>query len=187
VPNTYFKPNAKNTGCLASFSFASKGAAIFVNLVKQVAWNPKDKTGSFSGGIKACVKFSLGEVGAIINTIQNRNEPFDFYHTSDSGVATGSFKYWEMPGVDNKPGRAGFGLTVKNSEGEFKVPFTLGEANDLAAYLNFARTHCYSAIYAADKKAAEEYLKNKANESTPPPAEVTQETVEAPPKIDEEW
>lgn len=74
-----------------------------------------------------------------------------------------------------KPKVAGLALGITKIDAEdatkktqFSVPFTFGEAIVLREYLKFALGHCFTAIYSADKKKAEEYQKKKLAEKGTP-------------------
>lgn len=183
MPLQFYAANGKSSGGALSVSFNSKDRAVYFNLIKQVSWDANTKKGTFKGGKQLNFKLSLDEVGSIIHTIRT-NGNTKFFHSFGDSSTTGNFNYFLIKSTDPKfPDRQGFGLSLKNGTDEFKVALSLGGATNLMEYLVFALNHCYSALYASDKKSNEEYLKKKAAEKTSPAptqkADATEPTVEA--------
>ncbi len=169
MPLQFYSPTKTKTGAALSVKFASKDQSIFFSLIQQTGWDDKTRKGSFRGGKMLNFKLSLDETAGLIQTIESRSK-VSFYHTFGENSTTGSFNYYEIPSNEpNKDPRRGFGLTLKNGTDQFKVGFTMGSAQNLLEYLRFALTHCYSALYAADKKADDEYFKKKDAEKAKQP------------------
>jgi hypothetical protein len=171
--DSFYSPNAKNTGALLMTSFDSKGAAIYFNLMKQVGWDANKKVASFSGGEKINVKLSKDEAGALMYAVLNNGEA-SFYHTFEKAVTTVSFKYYTIPANGDMKAKVGFGLTVKSGDKEWKVGLTVGAAMRLYMFLDYAFEHINSAAYAADKKAYEERVAAQGKGGAKAPAK-TQE------------
>lgn len=151
----FYKPNQKNTGNACSFSVNAKDFALYANFVHQTG--PK----LFKGGKQCAVKFSMYEVGGLIDTIEKGRE-FKGYHKLPNGSQIINFKfgpYYAGEGDDKK--FKGFGLSITRSDAEdssapketFSIGFTPGEAVTLREYLRFTLGHIFNAIYSADKQA----------------------------------
>mgnify|MGYP001593512640 FL=1 len=168
MPSNYFSANPKGSGAALFVSFQSKEQCVFFKLLKQVSWDAKSRTGSFKDGAFVNVKFSPDEVADFIRAVRVNGES-KFYHQFINNVTSGWFRYYHFDAENNNPAKSGFGLTVKNGDTEFKVGFTLGSAERLAEYLKFALQRINEAIYAADKKDAEEYAAKKKQETKTPP------------------
>lgn len=168
----FFAPNKKLTGGSLFVSFNSKDAAIYFRLAKQLDFNLKggskfDHENGFS------IKMSVDEGAAIIRAVR-RNSSTSFYHQFEENVTSGSFKYWKIePKTEKDTLAEGFGLTVKKGDSEVKIGFSLGGAERLAQYLEFALNHIFSADYAEDKKRNEEYNKKKNEKTESKPASTT--------------
>jgi len=169
MPLSIYSPNSTTTGSALFISLSSKDGAMYFNLLKQVSWDANTKKASFKDGARLNVKFSLDEVGEMVNVIKNRGK-WNFYHNFSETVVSGGFTYYskEYDYKGKKVTKTGYGLTVKKGDQEWKVGFTLGSAEKLLAYLNFFFDRCFQAIYAADKKAFEEKQKNKKTLENPP-------------------
>lgn len=157
----FYSPKVTGDGAALYVTFSSKDAAIFFKLIKQTGWNATTKKGSFQGGEIINVKFSADEAGDFIHAIRNKTSS-NFYHSFGDDKCTGSLTYYYIePKQEGAKAREGFGLRTNKNGVEYKVGFTNGAAERLMEYLKFALNHVFSAIYAADKKQAEEYLKAK--------------------------
>lgn len=186
MPLSFYSPTKSNTGGALSVSFTSRvvekegvptpETSIYFNLIKQVSWNTETNKGVFKNGSKINFKLSLDEAAGIIRAI-NTDGKVSFYHTFDGKVTTGNFAFFSIPDKNDakKDPRQGFGLALNNNGEQFKVSLSTSSAENLKEYLVFTLNHCYSAIYSADKKANEQYQKNKnsapANDSSAPKAE----------------
>lgn len=84
----FYKPNSKNAGAACGVSFNSKDEAIYLSFIKQTSWNEKEKTGSFKGGEKCNVKFSLFETGSMIAVITQALSPV--YEIASQGAVSKS-------------------------------------------------------------------------------------------------
>lgn len=179
MPLQYYKPNKKNTGSAATFSFNSKvteeyGPAIFVEIVKQNGWNQEARggmgNGIFKGGEKTTIKLSTTEAATIIDAIERREDAPQFFHKGKESSSTirfvrfkGKVKNEEGAWVDSKD-YTNYGLAVSRSDESFKISFTLGEAKELSIWLENALHHCFNGLYSADLKKRKEYqekLKDK--------------------------
>lgn len=162
MPVNFFSPKKTQDGAALYVSFNSKDAALFFKLIQQTGWDDAKKKGSFQGGEYINVKFSPDEIGDFIQAIRNKSEA-KFYHSFGDDTTTGTLKYYIVPAkTEGQRDKEGFGIKVKRGDVEYKVGLTLGAAERLMEYLRFALDHIFSAIYAADKKDAEEYNKAKA-------------------------
>lgn len=167
---TFFAPNSKNAGGLLNVSFNSKDGAIFFRVQKQTGWDEGTKKGSFKGGAFINCKMTLEETSSFIRAIR-LNKSVSFYHSFDGGATSGGLSYYLFPAEKQgdkvvKKEREGFGFTIKKENVEIKVGLATGSAEMLAQYLEFALDHCFSAIYANDKKEWEELNAKNSNKST---------------------
>lgn len=169
MPIEFYSPNRSIKGGTLYASFNSKEGCVYFKLVAQTSWDDKTKRGGFKGGKNINVKFSQEEVGAILYCARNKTST-KFYHTHPTtGNCSGEFKYYVIKNEDGSISKDGFGLVVRKQETaeqggnsiEIKIGFTLGGAERLAQYLEFALSHIFTAIYSKDKKEAEDYFKNK--------------------------
>lgn len=159
---TFFSGNkSANNGGILTVSFNSKDPALFLRVTKQTGWDAKINKPTFSGGETVTFKLTPDEAGEMIHAVSGHDES-QFYHTFNNEVSTGNFRYYELDNTKN-PGKKirGFGLTLKKAAFETKIGFSLGSAERLSQYLQFALNHIFSAAYAQDKKDREEYLKKK--------------------------
>lgn len=169
MPFTVFAANAKLTGGALFVSANSKDAAVYLKVFKQVANNDKDQKNNFDWKNGINVKLSVAEVGGLLRAVRN-NSKYGFYHSFDNKVTTGNFTFYSIEGTkDGKPiTNTGFGLTIKKDTEERKVGMKTDMAESFAEYLVFCLNKVYSAIYAEDKKKAEEFAAKKAEKSTKP-------------------
>lgn len=160
---TFYKPNKSVKGSLANFSFNSKGEkkGIFIELVKQTAWDEASGSASFKNGEKVNVKLSLIEVGALIKAIE-RNEAAaekGFYHSTQAGSALINFSPYSRDGA-----QIGFSLSVSKQEGRnekknFYIGFDFSECVLLREFLKFSLEHVFSGMYSDALKARKENSK----------------------------
>lgn len=122
-----YKPNSKNTGHAAHFSFNSEEKCLFVNIIKQSSWNPQTKNGSFKQDSKdptksISAKFNAIELGKFINAFERR-VPVSLYHQSENG----SSKIYLAPKVAN------------NTDGSTShyFNFTISKGQDLNFFISF--------------------------------------------------
>ena len=163
MPSSYFSGNKTNTGGAMFVTFNSKDQAVYCKIVKQVSWNDQTSKPSFTGGAVINLKLSPDEAGEFIHAVSGHTS-CKFYHSFGTEVSSGSFSHWtkEFTGKDGKPATSqGFGLSVKKGEVNVKIGLSLGSAERLSQYLQFALNHMFSAIYAQDKKEFEEYMSKK--------------------------
>lgn len=164
----FYKPTQKNTGAACEFSFNSKESCLFIGLVKQIGYDQSKRLGSFKGGEQARFKFSLTEIAGMIDAL-NRNAEYPMFHSSEAAKSVITFKpYLDM----NTNQQKGFSLSISKTSGEeklsYRIGFTFQEMELIKRYLIFSLEHCFSAIYSADKKKAEQYKKTKEKEPTEP-------------------
>lgn len=188
----FFKPNKSNKGCLAHFTFSSKGdnKAVYLELIKQNGWDAQARGGQgngiFKDGERTNVKFSIYEIGDILYCIRIRaglNKPF--YHKSDAGSSTINFGPYCGKVKDDKgnfvdsPTPTGFSVGVLKGESKFNIGFTFGEVELLRVWLENALVHISDGIYADDLKRHKEYQESKKNSDKPAQAS------EKPRKVEE--
>lgn len=167
MSTTFFSGNkSANSGGILTVSFNSKEGSLFYRVTKQTGWDAKINKPTFSGGETKNFKLTPDEAGDVIHAVSGHDEA-QFYHTFDNSVSTGKFHYYEVensktPGKKNR----GFGLTLKNAAFEVKIGFSLGSAERLSQYLQFALNHIFTAAYAKDKKEREEFLSKKDSEKS---------------------
>ena len=165
MPLTFFKAQATGKGSLGSIRFTSKDQSFFVEIVKQTSWNPEKKIGSFIGGAKICTKLSMNEVGGMLLAVKNKSDYKTIHKTNERTLQIGFTPYH----VDNKETGEkqvykGFGLSLfVNKDESYRIGFSPGELEILTRYLGFGLDHCFSAIYAEDKRKSEEYFKAKSD------------------------
>lgn len=196
MPSEFYSGTKSGSGGALFVSFNSKDQSVFFRVIKQTGWNDQTSKPTFAGGATFSIKLTSDEVGDFIHAI-NGHDGCKFYHKFNEDVTVGNFSYYdkEYQGKDGKPHNTrGFGLTVKREKPgnpllESKIGFSLGSAERLSQYLQFALQRINEAIYAQDKKEAEEYLKKKDATNKPkvvakkePPKEVVDD---AEPVVDE--
>jgi hypothetical protein len=152
---TYYKSFKTGNGALMTFKHDArtcrtnqkKDGAVFLTIVKQTGWNEKDETGTFAGGDSVTIKFGMHEVGELEEVIQRGNWTFNFYHDGGQDKTSGFIRFYDMEAkTDKDRPKRGVSFLIKKNTTEFKTSLTVGEANDLLAYLNFARREIYAAI-----------------------------------------
>lgn len=177
----FYKANRAVSGSALGITFNSKEQAVFFECIKQTGWDEGTKNGSFKGGDKANVKFSLFEVGGLIDVIETvlatsvasdkatlvpARREFKGYHSNAKGSTQITFKEYKR-GTD----LVGLSLSVKKTvtEGKVETSFVMGfsfaEAVTLREYLKFTLEHAFSALYAEDKERAKAYAKKKEDEA----------------------
>jgi hypothetical protein len=177
MPLTFFKANPRNTGASCGVSFASKDQCVLFKLKRQVSYDPIKRVGSFWDGPQINIKFSLSEIGSIINVFE-QNADFSAYHTSGGFKTQITLKPYYKAESDGVEVQKGYTLSAyKNGEDEndkisVMIGFTFGEATALREYLKFCLVHIFSAIYSSDKERAKIAAKEREQEPeklpTPP-------------------
>jgi hypothetical protein len=174
----FYKPTKAVKGSAVHFTFNSKGdkKGVFLEIIKQTGWDQSARggqgNGTFKDGEKALIKFSLNEVGDLINSLERRVDAPQFYHKTDEGSSSISFKQYKGKvkdgdqWVDAKE-NTGWSLgVVKGADKKWAIAFTYGEAVLLREFLKNALIHCLDSLYSSDLKQAKEYADKKAsNES----------------------
>lgn len=173
-----YKSNKSLKGCAASFKFNSKDGKLWINLIKQVSYDEKRHIGSFKDGTKIAISVGLWEIGSFLEAFE-KNTSFATVHSFEKeGVkeytniklAPYMAKVAKKNDDDDKEDefvtvQKGFGLTVSKGKEDNKIalllPINFGEVQVLKEYLKFVLNHCFSAIYAADKKAYLDSIKGK--------------------------
>lgn len=181
MPSLFFSGTKSNTGGVLAVSFKSKDQSVFFKVTKQTGWNDKINKPTFSGGETINFKLSQDEAGDIIHAVSGHDQ-CGFLHTFNNESSTGSFRYYEMDDKKNTGKKIRrFRLTCKKGEFESNIGFSLGSAERLSQYLQFALQRMNEAIYVQDKKEFEEYLKKKdAAKSTTKPMPKKVDEVEVP-------
>ena len=184
MPSLFFSGTKANTGGVLAVSFNSKDQSVFLKVTKQTGWNDKINKPTFAGGETVNFKLTQDEAGDMIHAVSGHDQ-CGFYHTFNNESSTGNFRYYEIDDKKNAGKKIrGFGLTLKKGAFEAKIGFSLGSAERLSQYLQFALQRMNEAIYAQDKKEFEEYLKKKdaanAKAPTKPAPKKVEEVVEAP-------
>lgn len=139
-----YKPNAKTTGCCASFNYDAERGSVFVTLIRQASWDDEKKIGSFKANIKnpTNIKFNQSEIGGIMYAIENKTN-FSTYHKSNAGDTQISFYPYLKEDV-----LKGFILatTKKSGENEVKlsIGLNLGEAMVLLNFLVLSLTQTFN-------------------------------------------
>lgn len=154
-----YKPNSKKTGSACSWSFNSSHKktledgrtvgglySVYTQLIKQTSWNDQTKRGSFKGGDKINLKFSVWEVGEMINTFKNYGE-CKFFHKSEDTSSQISIKYAED--------RNQFALSVSQGDKKFFLPISIGESNAIIIWLENALIHIFDGQHSEQKKLIE--------------------------------
>lgn len=165
MPLNFFKAQATGKGSAASVKFTSKDQSFFIEVIKQVSWDENKKIGSFIGGAKVCTKLSMNEVGGMLSAAKNKSE-YKTFHKTDTRSLQISFGPYFLD--DKKTGEKavyrGFGLSLFISKDEsYRIGFSPAELEVLIRYLEFGLDHCFSAIYAEDKRKLDEYFKAKGD------------------------
>lgn len=190
----FYKPNPKVTGAACSFKADTKldsSKGVFTEFVKQVAWNADKRTGSFSGGEQATLKFSINEVGDMLNALEKNvpafpqfNKDAGAYHKSPTGSAQIRF----CPYIDSKTGeQRGFSLSVSKKEDgkdkKFVIGFTFAEMVVLREFLKWTLDRIFTAQHSAEKKKFEDLQKAKKSpkpkSAEPAKTEVVEEEVDS--------
>ena len=176
----FYKPTPKKTGCLCHFTvsnvtdkYDSKGhvskkgeKAVFVEFVKQTNWDVKSKTGSFKGGAKANVKFSLIEIAEMILSLRTMKPAFPApawkkdaqagaFHSSPSGTTSIRLEPYE--------GGMSFQVSQKPKDGErvsFAIGFSKPECVLVGLYLQKCLDKIFDSVYSEDKKRRDITYKN---------------------------
>jgi hypothetical protein len=173
----FYKANPKSTGSACSFKADTKldsSKGVYVEFIKQISWNAEKRTGSFKGGEQAALKFSINEVGDMLNALEKNvpafpqfNKDAGAYHKSPTGSASIRF----CPYIDSKTGeQRGFSLSVSKKEDgkdkKFVIGFTFAEMVVLREFLKWTLDRIFTAQHSAEKKKFEDSQKaKKATES----------------------
>lgn len=170
-----YKANKSNRGCAASFSFNSKDAALFIQLIKQVSYDEASHLGSFSGGEKITIKSSMAEIGSFLDALKRNVEYSTVHQSKDATTQIWLAPYYVGEGEDKV--QRGYGLRVskKTKEGvesKFLMPFNFGESQQIQSYLDFVLKHIFTAEYAEQKKRYKD--KNEKAEKAEAPADITE-------------
>lgn len=137
----FYKPNAKNAGAAATFSF--NDGSFYVQMVHQKSWDPAGKKGSFySWKDKDHVvnmKFTIFEAGEMLEAIETYREA-SFFHKFGENSTQITLNPWPQTRNAGKPTESvnrdfGFKATVNGSK---KFFFSLygNEIQVLKAFLN---------------------------------------------------
>lgn len=183
MPIAYYKPNPRVTGTACSFYLSNKDNRFYACLIKQDAWNPTTKTGSFSKNVnnpakKVNIKFSNFEIGGILDAIDH-NRSFSVYHNGGTTQFSSSIKF--EPYMKDGA-QVGYSFMVTKSSKEdstnkssFVIGLNFAEGRLLKEYLVYLLGKCFLAEevnYAANGRSNDSH-------SEPSEAEFT-ETKETP-------
>ena len=151
-----FKSNKFLKGVAASWSFNSAESSFFLAMQKQVGYSEESHTGTFKDGARIVVKFSIWEIGALMNCLKNSDKDYSFFHkTPTTNVAIKFSPYLVKDTNEHK----GYSVAVNKlgadnkAENTWFLTLSFPEKETLLTWLDFGLRHCYSATYAADKKA----------------------------------
>lgn len=189
---SFYKPNPKSTGCACSFKADTKldsSKGLFIDMIKQVSWDGTKRTGSFKGGEETSLKFSVTEVGDMLNALETNTAAFPqfnkdagAYHTSQSGSAMIRF----CPYIDKENVQKGFSLSVsKKEEGKekkFLIGFTFAEMSVLREFLKWTLERIFTANHSAEKKKRDDYFKAQKEKESKGSAKEPKQTEAAAPK-----
>src|SRR6476660_6403724 len=114
------------TGACCGFSVTPSGEnqAIFLQALKQISWNAEARTGTFDSSRdgKINLKFSLGEVGAMMNICRKQRGKVSFFHKS--GATTSQINFGVYPNEDEPRGVA---LSINKGDKKISIPFSFDE------------------------------------------------------------
>lgn len=158
-----YKPNSKNTGHAAHFTFSPESKCVYVNMIKQSSWNTQTKNGSFKQDTKdptkvISAKFNAIELGKFVNSFERR-VPVNLYHHSDNGDS----KIYLIPKTqtnDNGSASNYFNLTIsKGQDLNFFISFDEGETVALREGFKMCLTHIMKSNIIAAQEANKKYAK----------------------------
>lgn len=191
MSRSYYKSNKTATGAMVTVSFAppnakQKDGCVFFKVIKQTKWDAAKALGSFVGGDSVVVKLSMFELGDLEETIRHRSVPFDFYHDGEGYVTSGKIKFYEVPAkTEGGKVRQGYSVYIKKGDVEYKSSLTVGEANDLLAYIDFVRTKVFDTLEVMDREAFLKRQEAKAKENGSEGTPQNSRTPKAAPKVQE--
>lgn len=121
-----YKPNSKNSGHAAHFTYNPEEKCLFVNIIKQSSWNAQTKNGSFKQDLKdptksISAKFNAIELGKFVNSFERR-VPVNLYHQSDNG----SSKIYLIPKI----------ATHDDGSTSYYFNFSISKSKDLNFYIS---------------------------------------------------
>ncbi len=158
----------------ALISKLTQDNSLLLTLFKQIDFDENNKKNNFDWQTPINVKLSDDEIGDFLRAVRTNGES-KFYHTFDNNTTTGSFKFYSIEPVGEKPGRKGYGLSVTKGEVTIKVGFSLGAAERFGEFLSFCLNKVFEAGYIEDL-AKEVEFKAKAKEKKA----AKEKTVETP-------
>lgn len=177
----FFSANKKNTGGALFPSFTvdpeNQAYSVYLNVFPQTGYRQQEGgkgVGEFDMKNGLNVKLSVDEAADIIQTVRNRGE-WTFFHSFGDISTKGSFRYWKVaPAKEGEAAKEGFGLTVNKSGKEVKIGFSLGSAERLSQWFEWALFNIFSIERDADIRK----FKNK--NSAEKPAKAKEEPAPAP-------
>lgn len=184
---TLYKPTKSNKGCLFNISFTARpekgdvkgDKSFYLKLVRQVSWDEKSQTGSFSGGASVVVKMAMHEISGILDAIKRNTTLAQsmgvkyVYHDGESTASTIDFspafkKVQQGDKWIDTDEQKGFSLRVTKSEKANKdkkdswaVGFTYAETELLRLFLEDGLTHCFNALRNEEITRLQEYNESK--------------------------
>lgn len=135
----FYKSSKTIKGCAAGFSFNDKDGCLFISLIKQTGYDESKRLGTFSDGEQIVVKFSVTEIGALLDTLDS-NKEYSTFHKAKKGNTSIKFAPYF---VGEPREQKGFGLSIGKLDENNKVastflmPFNSAEAKVIRTYLDF--------------------------------------------------
>lgn len=161
-----FKSSKSIKGVAASWNFNSLESSFFLSMQKQVGYSEETHTGIFKDGARIVVKFSIWEMGALISCLKDKKEYSFFHKTPTSNVSIRFAPYIIKDTNEHK----GYGISVNKlgsdnkAENTWMLSLSFSEKETLLSWIDFGLRHCYSAIYASDKKMYKEKQESKSGQ-----------------------
>jgi hypothetical protein len=153
--------NAKISGGALIVKLTHDNSILFT-CFKQIANNP-DKKGNFDFKAPINIKFSDDEAADIIRAIRTNGES-KFYHKFKEEITSGSFRFYTVAAVGDKPARSGFGFSVTKGDNKIQVGFSLAAAERFSEYLKFVLNKIFESGFIDDVAKDVEFFKNRAKE-----------------------
>ena len=138
---TVYKPNRANKGSACSFNVYEDGddSCVYAEIIRQVSWDDKKKTGSFRDGEKVSVKFNWKELCSLKRALGKNREKSFFHAFGDSQTQIFFKKYVK----DDE--QVGFSFSIKQGDESFYIGFDFDEVAALIEWLDRALDQIYEA------------------------------------------
>ena len=133
-----YRPNAKNLGHAASFTFVAgtekSSPSVYIQIVRQASWDGEKRIGTFHKGNQGddnsiSVKLSPWELGAFIYSIDTQTK-FNTVHKFERESTQIVFNTFSGQG-----GATVWGLSIGRGEKRYTVSLTLADAIVLRQFL----------------------------------------------------